>query len=345
METRKRDEKQHRGMFEKEPGSGIWWIRYFANGQKKREKVGRKSDAIALSQRRKSKIRAGAKLPANLRQNGETLGAVIDRALLWYTSHRPRSLRTASTHLNLIKADLGHLVAADLTPDVVDQWVSGHKDWSAATKNRYKATFGRALQLAVVSGSLQRNAARLVTARREDNTRVRWLKDDEEKRMVDTILENCPTQLPAFIVALHTGMRQSEQFSLDWREVDFERRKIFLDKTKNGNDREVPMSKTCFQLLTDLHADKQNDWVFQASRYKQRLKNPRQWFETVLRDAKVTNFHWHDLRHTFCSRLVMKGVDIRTVMELAGHKSISVTMRYAHLSPEHNQAAIEKLDA
>jgi integrase len=227
----------------------------------------------------------------------------------------------------------------------VDQWVSGHTDWSAATKNRYKATFGRALQLAVVSGNLQRNAARLVTARREDNTRVRWLKDDEEKRMVDTILENCPTQLPAFIVALHTGMRQSEQFGLEWREIDFERRKIFLDKTKNGSDREVPMSKTCFQLLTDLYANKQNDWVFQASRYKQRLKNPRQWFETVLRDAKVTNFHWHDLRHTFCSRLVMKGVDIRTVMELAGHKSISVTMRYAHLSPEHNQAAIEKLDA
>ena len=76
----------------------------------------------------------------------------------------------------------------------------------------------------------------------------------------------------------------------------------------------------------------------------QRLKDPRQWFETVLRDAKATNFHWRDLRHTFCSRLVMKGVDIRTVMELAGHKSISVTMRYAHLSPEHNQAAIEKLD-
>jgi hypothetical protein len=170
METRKRDEKQHRGVFEKKPGSGIWWIRYFASGQKKREKVGRKSDAIALYQRRKSEIRAGAKLPDNLRHKGETLGVVIDRAILWYTSHRPRSLRTASTHLNLIKTDLGHLVAADLTPDVVDQWVSGHTDWSAATKNRYKATFGRALQLAVVSGNLQRNAARLVTARREDNS-------------------------------------------------------------------------------------------------------------------------------------------------------------------------------
>ena len=142
METRKRDEKQHRGVFEKEPGSAIWWIRYFASGQKKREKVGRKSDAIALYQRRKSEIRAGAKLPDNLRHKGETLGVVIDRAILWYTSHRPRSLRTASTHLNLIKTDLGHLVAADLTPDVVDQWVSGHKDWSAATKDVYKRQLG-----------------------------------------------------------------------------------------------------------------------------------------------------------------------------------------------------------
>ena len=71
-------------------------------------------------------------------------------------------MRTASTHLNLIKTDLGHLVAADLTPDVVDQWISGHFDWSAATKNRYKATFGRALQLAVVSGSRANDVVKVV---------------------------------------------------------------------------------------------------------------------------------------------------------------------------------------
>ena len=70
----------------------------------------------------------------------------------------------------------------------------------------------------------------------------------------------------------------------------------------------------------------------------------RAWFELALEEAKIKNFRWHDLRHTFISRLVMKDVNLRTVQELAGHKTISMTTRYAHLAPEHNQAAIEKLD-
>jgi site-specific recombinase XerD len=64
----------------------------------------------------------------------------------------------------------------------------------------------------------------------------------------------------------------------------------------------------------------------------------------VIVEAKIAKFTWHCLRHTFISRLVMKGVDLRTVQELAGHKTIAMTVRYAHLAPEHNQAAIEKLD-
>jgi len=67
------------------------------------------------------------------------------------------------------------------------------------------------------------------------------------------------------------------------------------------------------------------------------------WFTDAVRDAKIVNFTWHDLRHTFASRLVMAGVDIRNVQELLGHKSITMTMRYSHLSPEHRVAALEKL--
>ncbi|HEY1502625.1 MAG TPA: site-specific integrase [Acidobacteriaceae bacterium] len=354
--TTKREEKKHRGVFEKEPGSGVWWVRYFdADGKKRREKVGRKSDAVALYQKRKADARAGIKLPSNLRHKGETLAVLINRAIEWYKSHRPRSLRTAQTHLETAKVDLGHIVAADITPKDVDQWISSHNDWSPATMNRYKATLGRALQLAVVDGRLLRNVARLVTARREMNMRVRWLTDAEEKRITEAIQKRCPEQLPALIIALHSGMRQSEQFSLTWDEIDFKRRKIFLDKTKNGNDREVPINQTCLAALEELKAARDarkaagkpvNEWVFQSSRYPgRRLLNPRQWFEGVVIDAKVKDFHWHDCRHTFCSRLTMRGVDLRTVMELAGHKQISVTARYAHLAPEHNIAAIEKLDA
>src|SRR5207302_3181352 len=75
------------------------------------------------------------------------------------------------------------------------------------------------------------------------------------------------------------------------------------------------------------------------------LMGPREWFEGILKQAKVENFSWHGLRHTFASRLVMAGVDLRTVQELMGHKTIQMTMRYAHLAPAHKLAAVEKLAA
>jgi integrase len=72
--------------------------------------------------------------------------------------------------------------------------------------------------------------------------------------------------------------------------------------------------------------------------------NPRKWFGLALEEPKIKNFRWHDLRHRFTSRLVMKKVNLGTVRELAGHKTISMTTKYAHLTPEHDQAAVEKLD-
>ena len=74
-------------------------------------------------------------------------------------------------------------------------------------------------------------------------------------------------------------------------------------------------------------------------------KEPRRWFEAVLKDAKVADFSWHCLRHTFASRLVMAGVDLRMVQELLGHKTTAMTVRYSHLAPKHTLAAVERLDA
>ncbi len=73
------------------------------------------------------------------------------------------------------------------------------------------------------------------------------------------------------------------------------------------------------------------------------LSSPRYWFEPAVKAAKTHNFSWHCLRHTFASRLVMAGVDLRTVQELMGHKSIQMTVRYSHLTPKHTLAAVEML--
>ena len=74
-----------------------------------------------------------------------------------------------------------------------------------------------------------------------------------------------------------------------------------------------------------------------------RIKTPRTWYEDVIAESKLKDVTWHTCRHTFISRLVMAGVDLRTVMELAGHKSMAMTLRYAHLAPEHTASAIERI--
>lgn len=336
-----------RGVFEKIPGSGVWWIQYFADGKRRRECVGRKSAAIELYQKRKADARAGVKLPDNLRSKGETLGQVIDNALAWYKSHRPKSLYNVTIHLEAIRKDLGARVAASLTPSDVDKWLSAHATRTDATRNRYKATLGRALQLAVVDGRLERNVARMVVIRREPPGRVRWLTDEEEAYLAWTIHRGWPEYLPSFYIGLHTGMRQGEQYGLEWTRVDFARGKVVITKTKTNSPREIPLSQTALDAFRELHAKRPASipWVFLAARRKgERLLNPRQWFEQAVDWAGIKDFTWHDLRHTFCSRLVMAGASLKAVQELAGHKSITLTARYAHLAPRHLVETVELLD-
>jgi len=85
-----------------------------------------------------------------------------------------------------------------------------------------------------------------------------------------------------------------------------------------------------------------NPWVF-CKKNGQRYGNVRKAFEGVRKRAGIVNFRFHDLRHTFASHLVMAGVDLRTVQELLGHKSFEMTLRYAHLSPEHKKAVLDTL--
>jgi integrase len=179
------------------------------------------------------------------------------------------------------------------------------------------------------------NPARMVEQRAENNARIRFLSDDEEKRLREEIKQRFSTHMPEFDVALNTGMRKSEQFTLEWTQVSLSRKRVRLERTKNGSDREIPLNKTCLKVFEALHASRPHNGRVFLSKYGYDLNNPRKWFELAVEAAKLKNFRWHDLRHTFISRLVMKDVNLRTVQELAGHKTISMTTRYAHLAPEH----------
>jgi site-specific recombinase XerD len=119
---------------------------------------------------------------------------------------------------------------------------------------------------------------------------------------------------------------------------------IFLPKTKSGKPRHIPLNAVAVAAFESLKVKGQTKTspVFPNSD-GEAMSGPRGWFEEAVTRAKLTDYTWHCNRHTFISRLVMAGVDIRTVAELAGHATIQMTMRYAHLAPSHTASAVDRL--
>jgi integrase len=138
------------------------------------------------------------------------------------------------------------------------------------------------------------------------------------------------------VIAIGSGMRKSEQYTLTWPQVDFHRREIHLPKTKNNEAREIPMNSDVLGAFENLRGDRKKP----AGRVFA-IQDPKGWFESARERSSLKNFRWHDCRHTFCSSLAMAGVPLKTIQVLAGHKTIAITARYAHLAPNTLHRAVE----
>ena len=141
-------------------------------------------------------------------------------------------------------------------------------------------------------------------------------------------------------------MRPSEQYGLTWDRVDLTRKIITIPKSKNGRTRHIPLNSVAVAAFRALHqrSPDRAGPVF-VTMAGEPLRGYKHWFEPAVGEAGVRDFTWYCLRHTFASRLVMAGVDLRTVAELMGHQQIQMTMRYAHLAPAHESEAVERLVA
>ena len=148
------------------------------------------------------------------------------------------------------------------------------------------------------------------------------------------------------IAALHTGFRKSELLSLTWQDVDFGRRMTTVRAAyaKNGESRSVPMNEVLTDTLRAVKANQTADAAVFCNRVGKPYRSFRTAFESARQKAGIVDFKFHDLRHTFASRLTMAGIDLPTVQELMGHKGISMTLRYTHLSSDHKQRAVSALE-
>ena len=346
-----------RGVYEREPGSGIWWIRWTdADGKLHREKVGRRGDAIALAEARRTAKRNGKKpelcvrrpitfgqLCADAKEHSKNENSVAAQGDLALKMERMRPV-------------FGNRDAANIGKQDITRWLNSEAErckWKDSTRNRWQAAFSLIFRVGIDNERIERNPAAGIKRKTENNGRVRFLSADEEARLVAVIQKRFSGFLPQLQLSLHTGMRASEQFGLKWSQVDLERGFLTLPKTKNGTTRHIPLNAVAMSALkairkpsvsSGVSARASSDLVFPSIRRDgEGLRGARGWFVSALKDAKVADYTWHCNRHTFASRLVMAGVDIRTVGELLGHKSLSMTMRYSHLAPAHNRAAVDRL--
>jgi integrase len=337
----KKEQEKIRGIFERPAGSGVWWINYYISGKQHREKAGRHSDAVALYQKRKADSRRKLKLPELVPGDVVTFGHLSTMAV----EHAQTHLRTSRDYVTrdaILSVPFGSRRAAEVTPQEIDQWLTRHCGTNA-TANRYRSYISLAYRLGMANGKVTSNPARLVRLRTENNARQRYLTREEYNTLLGIIGRDNPEQAVAFVVSVYTGMRFGEQFTLTWNQVDFTRKKIRLEKTKNGSKRDVPLNSITLEAMNKQHAavpHVSKDPVFPRPGPS---SDCRWWFEPALRKAGITDYTWHNNRHTFCSWLALAGVSLKEIQVLAGHRSIAMAARYAHLSPEASVSASERL--
>ncbi len=321
----------------------VYWMCYKdINGKIQRESTGKtlQKEAERELSRRRREVEEG-KLPDTQKINYK-FAELAKEYLKW--TERQRSYKDKKLWIKQLIEVFGNLNVKDLNTRIIEQWQSKRLKYNKpSTVNRILATLkhmiNKGVQWRMASdGALKE--VRNVKLLEENNKRLRFLTVEECQTLIDCC---APHLKPIVTVALHTGARKSEILGLKWEQVDLTHGFILLDTTKNGERREIPIDNTLRELFEEMPHSIESIYVF-TDRDGNPYKEVKKSFSTALKKAGISDFRFHDLRHCFASHLVMAGVDLISVKELLGHKSLTMTMRYSHLSHGHKRKAVNILD-
>jgi len=321
----------------------IWWIRYTGCDGRKRFETSRSKSFKAAERlliQRKNEVMEGK----------DTVKANANYIFSDFAVHyldwavRQKSFKSKEAYIKQLLLVFGNCPLKKISPMFIEQWQTKRLVINKpATVNRLLATLKHMFTKAVewdLATEENLNKVRKVKFLPENNKRLRFLTIEECRALIDC---SAPHLKPIVKVALHTGLRKGEILNLRWEQVDLVHRFILLDMTKNGERREIPIDSTLWNMLNEMPHSIESNYVF-TDKDGDIYKSVRRSFSTALKKAGINNFRFHDMRHTFASHLVMAGVDITTVKELLGHKSLIMTLRYAHLAPSHTVKAMDILD-
>src|ERR1039457_5994285 len=243
--------KSIKGVYEMPADGGIWWLHYYIEGRRFSEKVGRRSDAITLYKRRKTDARMGVKMPEVRARRAVLYEEIASDALVYSKEHKASYPGDRSTVGKLLPV-FGKVPLDDITTQTIKAYLDTGDDLTKTTINRYRGTISMIFQEAIRNGKAKANPARLVRLYKEENGRVRFISYEEEATIRAIIRERCPIHEPELTLALETGMRLGELYSLEWDRVDLERRQLILLRTKNGTARVVILTEAAVSALKEL---------------------------------------------------------------------------------------------
>tara|TARA_B100001750_G_C15447481_1_gene567028 strand:- start:39 stop:1124 length:1086 start_codon:yes stop_codon:yes gene_type:complete len=218
---------------------------------------------------------------------------------------------------------------------------------SPATVNRYVFALSKACTIAVSEWEwMDENPFLKIRKKSESRGRVRFLSDDERQHLLKACQNSSYKPLYTIVViALSTGCRKSEIMNLKWRDIDFERQQFVLHITKNKERRVVPLRGHALDLIRN-HKKIQRidtDLVFPSIKGDKAYEIKKPWLAAI-KEAKIKDFRFHDLRHSAASYLAMNGASLAEIAEVLGHKTLQMVKRYAHLSEAHTGSVVERMN-
>lgn len=363
--------KRMRGLY-KQKNSAMWWCCYKGlDGRVIRQSTGKieYNEAVDFLMERRTDVKAG-KEPEPKKIVNHTFSELAKEYLVW--AERQRGFKNKAGIVEQLRERFGDVPLRQFNTLLLEQYQTHRMQQGAkhktvkkradgtrvvcesgrqprankpATINRHIATIKHMFTKAVdwqMVGEETLKRVHKVNLLEENNRRLRYLSTEECQKL----LNECDSHVrPIVTVALHTGMRKGEILGLTWDNVDLKSGFILLDRTKNGERREVPINTTVRAALQSSPRRLDVRYVFYDGATGKRYGDVKKGFNGACRRAGIKDFHFHDLRHTFASHLVMAGQDLTTVKELLGHKTLAMTLRYAHLAPAHKVNAVNVLDS
>jgi integrase len=313
----------------------------------------RLTDARRWAQQTEAAIREGRHF-AGSEAKRTTLAEVIDR----FKREKLPSLNGQADRLRYLDywtRELGAYALADVTPARINEAMHAlastpsertHKPRSAATLGQYRQALSGVLALCEREWELiDASPMKRVSKPKLPGGRVRYLSDTEREKLLAECKASSSADLyPGVILALTTGARQAEIMGAKWAQVDLQRRVLLLHATKNGERRALPLAAPAIAVLQARVRRIDTDLIFPGKNPKHPIDLRTPW-ETALQRAGITDFHWHDLRHTAASYLAMSGASLAEIAEILGHKTLQMVKRYSHLSHAHVASVADRMAA